>query len=453
MINCTIENFIIEIVCITSIIWFEGLYQEPLNPDYKRIFVIGIFSFSKKDDNLVGGISLDFRVFLLAISAITVGLVELIVGGILPVIADDLNVSIATAGQLITIFALVYAIAGPVLLSLTAKVERKKLYLITLGVFFLGNVFTYFSPTFATMMTARILTAASAALVIVLSLTITARISKPQHRAKALGYIYMGISSSLVLGVPIGIVITNAFGWRTVFLGIAILTVGTIALISKFFDEIPTGKVQPLAAQLKALANKKIVFAHLATMFMLAGHYTVYAYFTPFLETTMNLGPSTISIFYFIFGIAAVSGGAFGGGLASRIGSKKSILFILGAFAVSLFILPYSTFSLPVFLVVMMVWGALSWALAPPQQDYIIQSDPVSSDIHQSFNNSALQIGIALGSGVGGMVFSQTGSVTSMPAVGGIIVIIAFICAAISLSISVDKKRNRQEQQQAVSCE
>src|SRR5699024_7250157 len=130
---------------------------------------------------------MNFKVFILAVSAITVGLVELIVGGILPIIADDLHVTIGTAGQLITVFALVYAISGPVLLSLTAKIERKKLYLITLTIFFLGNLMTYFSLTFPLVMVARIITAMSAALVIVLSLTITAKIVEPAHRAKAIG--------------------------------------------------------------------------------------------------------------------------------------------------------------------------------------------------------------------------------------------------------------------------
>lgn len=378
---------------------------------------------------------MDFRVFLLAISAVTVGLVELVVGGILPIMADDLQVSISTAGQLITIFALVYAVAGPLLLSVTAKIERKKLYLITLGIFFIGNIWTYFSATFAMIMAARVLTAASAALVIILSLTITARIVEPRYRAKAMGYIYMGISSSLVLGVPIGIVITNAFGWRSVFLGIAILTIGALLMIAIFMDKIPVGKVQPFREQVKSLANKKIFFAHLATMFMLAGHYTVYAYFTPFLETTMQLNPYWVSISYFLFGISAVGGGAFGGALAARLGSKKSILFILGAFAISLFVLPYFTFSLFLFLLAVMIWGGLSWSLAPAQQDYIIKSDPVSSDIHQSFNNSALQVGIALGSGAGGLVYSQTESVTVMPTAGAVIVVIAFICAVVSLSL------------------
>src|SRR5699024_1965128 len=229
--------------------------------------------------------------------------------------------------------------------------------------FFLGNIFTYFSPTFGLIMAARVLTSASAALIIVLALTITPRIVHPAQRAKALGYIIMGISSSLVLGVPIGIVITDFFGWRTIFLGIAILTIGSMILIITYFEKISPRAVQALSEQLKALTNKKIIFAHLATMFMLAGHYSVYAYFTPFLETTLNLDSSLISIFYFLFGISAVSGGALGGWLATQLGSKKSILFILGAFSISLFILPYTVFAIPIFIVAMMVWGALSWAL------------------------------------------------------------------------------------------
>lgn len=385
----------------------------------------------------------NFKVFILAVSAVTVGLVELTVGGILPVISDDLHVSIGTAGQLISVFALVYAISGPVLLSFTAKIERKKLYLIALTVFLIGNILTYFSPTFAFMMMARILTAMSAALVIVLSLTITAKIVEPAHRAKALGVIYMGVSSSLVLGVPIGIIITDILGWRTVFLGIAMLSLLSIVLIYRFLDRIPADQVQPLSAQIKSLANLKIVGAHLAMMFMLAGHYTIYAYFTPFLETTLHLSPYWISICYFLFGLAAVFGGALGGTLADRIGSKKSILIVIGAFALLLFALPYATFSLIVFLGVMMVWGAVSWALAPPMQNYLIETDPDSSDIHQSLNNSALQVGIALGSGIGALVLDHTDSVVSTAGVGSIVVVIAFIFAFVSLTLPSPEVRNR----------
>ncbi|QXE01980.1 MFS transporter [Terribacillus sp. DMT04] len=382
---------------------------------------------------------MNFRVFILAISVISVGLVELIVGGILPTIADDLNVSIGQAGQLITVFALVYALSGPILYTLTANIERKKLLLLTLGIFVLGNIITYISPSFLFVMIARVLTAMSTALIIVLSLTIAAKIVQPKHRAKAIGLIYMGISSSLVLGVPIGIIVSDAFGWRMLFLFIGLMALLSMVLIAFTLERIEVEQVQSLKSQLKALRNKKMLTAHLTMLFMLAGHYTIYAYFTPFLESELGLNTQWISICYFIFGIAAVGGGAFGGSLADRFGSKVSIILVVASFAVILFALPFSTVSFPLFIVVMIIWAALSWSLAPPLQNYIVETDSESAGIHQSFNNSALQIGISLGSLVGGIVNGATHSMQTTAHVGSLLVIISLAFGVWSLRSTVRK--------------
>lgn len=394
-------------------------------------FVIRIFLFFIGKDVRQ---SMNIKVFILALSTIAVGLVELIIGGILPTVADDLNISLSSAGQLITIFALIYAISGPVLLVVTSKVERKKLYLAALFIFFIGNIITYFSPNFTFMMIARVLTAMSTALIVVLSLTIAAKVVAPAHRAKALGLIYMGISSSLVMGVPLGILVSDTFGWRVIFLGIAVLSIGSIILISIFLERIPGESAIPLSKQLKAVASLKLGGAHLATMFMLAGHYTLYAYFTPFLETELQMNSTWISIIYLLFGIAAVSGGAFGGALSDSIGTHKSILTVIILFAVVLFLLPVTTFSLVLFIPIMMIWAALSWSLAPPQQSYLIETDPATADINQSFNNSALQVGISIGSAFGGVVLNQTGSVSHIAWFGGVLVLVSLACAVFSLT-------------------
>ncbi|MGE7676105.1 MFS transporter [Lysinibacillus sp. NPDC094403] len=376
---------------------------------------------------------MNWRVYILAATTFAVGLVELIVGGILPTIAKDLNVSLATAGQLITIFALVYAISAPVLLSLTAKVERKRLYLISLFIFTLGNLMTYFSTTFLIVMIARIFTAMSTALVIVLSLTIATKIVEPRHRARALGLVFIGVSSALVIGVPMGIFVSEAFGWRTVFLGIALLSTASMILIALLLEKMPVVEVVPLKAQIKSLANLKIFSAQLTTLFMLAGHYMLYAYLTPFLVESFDMSASWISICYLIFGIASVSGNALGGWLSDKFGTGKAILIIVSTFTVVLFILPYTIVALPLFLATTILWGALSWALTPPLQNYLIETDPKTSDIQQSLNTAALQLGISIGSAVGGALFAVTGSATHLASFGAILVLCALGCAIFSL--------------------
>lgn len=379
---------------------------------------------------------MNFKVYILAVAVFVVGMVELIVGGILPLVSADMNVSISTAGQLTTVFALVLGIAAPVLLALTAKYERKKLYLVSLGIFFISNVITYFSPNFTMLMAARVLTALSASLLIILSLTMAAKLVPPAFQARAIGVITMGISASLVLGVPIGVLIGNALGWRMIFLIIAFLSLIAMIVIYKYLDEVAPDQAVPLKEQIASLKSSKIITAHLVTVFMLSGHYLIYGYFTPFLQETMGASATWISAAYLLFGIAAVCGGGFGGLLSDRIGPKKSVLLIVSIFALMLFILPFSTKVPFLFVIVAIIWGALSWALSPPQQSYLMVTAPESAAIQQSINTSALQLGIALGSALGGIVI-QYFPVSYTPWFGCIMAVIALAFAVYSFKAPI----------------
>lgn len=154
---------------------------------------------------------MNFKVVILTIATFTVGLVELIIGGVLPQIAQDLNVSVSTAGQLIMIYALVYAIAGPTLLALTAKIERKRLYLWSMFIFILGSLLAFWSPNYAVLFVSRIITAASGSLIVTLSLTIAVKVVSKAYQARVLGVISMGVSSSIVLGIPAGVLIEGVW--------------------------------------------------------------------------------------------------------------------------------------------------------------------------------------------------------------------------------------------------
>lgn len=376
---------------------------------------------------------MDKRVYLLTIVSFVVGMVELIIGGILDLVAEDLGVSLGQAGFLITVYSLVFAIAAPVLLTLTSGMERKRLTIFALYVFLLGNVFAVLSQTYSMLIIARMISAASGSLLVVLCITIASNMVTEKFRARAIGIVFMGVSASLVLGVPIGLMLGNSFGWRAPFILITLLTVMSLICIYFFMEKINPKPSISIAKQLRTLKNRKIFFAQLASFLFLAGHLTLYAYLTPFLKMTLGLSGTWVSAVYLIFGIAAVAGGGIGGVLADRYGTKPTILTIIVLFGLSIFSIPYTTFALPLFLVVMVIWGMLSWAITPAMQSYLIESTPETSDIQQSLNNSALHFGIAFGSLIGGVVIEQA-TVELNATVGGMFIILALATAVLSMA-------------------
>lgn len=394
---------------------------------------------------------MNLKVLVLTIAAFTVGLVELIIGGVLPLIAGDLGVSVSTAGQLITAYALVYAVSGPTLLAFTARFERRKLYLWSLVVFILGSLLAYWSPNFGVLLISRFVTAASGSLITTLSLTLAVKVVPESHRARVIGIISMGISSSIVLGVPLGVLAADQFGWRILFLFIAIFALLAMFVVYKFMEPVAPQQAIPLRTQLASLKSFRVVGAHLVTALMLAGHYTLYAYFTPFLENVMHLGASWISIVYFFFGLAAVAGGMIGGFMSDSLGARRSIMIVVGAFALTMFLLPFSASFVPLFAILVFVWGALSWALSPAQQSYLIDAAPETSEIQQSFNFSALQLGIAAGSAIGGVVIDNTPAVTFNAWIGGGIVVLAFFVAIYTLYRKPSSRRPEGSGKQAGS--
>src|SRR5690625_2022224 len=251
---------------------------------------------------------MDKRVYMLTAVAFVVGMAELIVGGILDIVADDLGIQVSSAGLLITVFAFVFAISAPILLIIFSKMERAQLTFFALIIFFIGNVVAVFSPNFTVLLIARIISAASGSLAVVLYINLASRIVEPAYRGRAIGLVVMGTSGSLVLGLPIGVLLGNIFNWRTPFILISILTIILLIGVKLFIGKVAPKPAISLRKQIETLKNYRVAFAHLTTFFFLAGHFTLYGYLTPYTKVTMQFDGLTISFLYFIYGFDAVSG-------------------------------------------------------------------------------------------------------------------------------------------------
>lgn len=374
---------------------------------------------------------IDKRVYMLTIIAFVVGMAELIIGGILDLVAIDLGISISNAGLLISVFAVVFAISAPIFLIIFAKVERTRLAFIALIFFLIGNIIAIFSPTFMMLIVARIISAASGSLVVVLCINLASNIVEPAFRGRAIGLVVMGVSGSLVLGLPIGVTLGNMFTWRAPFILIATLTVCLMIAMPVFLRKVPPKKAIPLRKQIATLKNYKISLAHLTTFFFLAGHFTLYGYLTPFTKTMLGFSGTTISILYFVYGIAAVSGGGLGGIAADRFGIRQTILIVISLLAFCLLIIPFTVNIVVLFWIILVFWGMMSWAITPPIQSHLILLSPETSDIQQSLNNASLHLGIAFGTFIGSIIV-HFGSIEMNAHVGVIFIVIAFITAMIS---------------------
>lgn len=374
------------------------------------------------------------KVYLLAIAAFVVGTVELILGGILDLIAADLQLSLAKAGYLISIFSLVYAISAPILLNVTARFERKKVYMYTLLIFLVSNLISAFSANFYMLMAGRALGAATGSLIFVLSLTLAARIVEPQYKGRAVGIITMGGSASLILGVPLGIFVGNIAGWREVFIFIAILTAIVMVAIGLVMQRVQPVPVVSLKRQFAALWNPRMLAIHATTLLVLAGHLTLYAYFTPFLQETIGASSTMVTFIYMMFGIAAVAGGGLGGVLSDRLHPAKAIVIVLIPFIVSMAVIPFSV-ELPLiaFLILLSIWSALSWTVTPVQNSLIIKTSPEAAESLISTNSGIAHAGIALGTYVGGMVIDHS-TIMYNGWVGSILIFLGLASAIYAIS-------------------
>ncbi|MBR0591960.1 MFS transporter [Bacillus pumilus] len=347
-------------------------------------------------------------VYLLALAAFLIGTIEYIITGIIQMVADDLHVTTSAAGLLVTSLALSAAIGAPIVIALTINIDRKKILSWMLIIFILSNFITSVSHSFEMVMMTRILQGISGGTAIVVAMAVATRLVEREKRGTAIGIILMGLSSSLVLGVPIGTFLSSMIGWKALFAAIGLITLIPLIVV---YRRIPSMKEQEpvtLRMQLSILKDKRILLAVAVTLFYVGGYATLFTYLTPFLQASANLSITEISGILLLAGICSFLGSSLGGMAADKKGPIFTIFSGITLQIIMLMLLSFVTGNLVVMVAVIMIWMIATWSTSPAQQLYLVTLVPKSPDIALSVNTSFIQFGFALGSGVGGIVISET---------------------------------------------
>ncbi|MEW4211719.1 MFS transporter [Priestia megaterium] len=371
----------------------------------------------------------NWKIYMLTFITFLLGTAQFVIVGILDKIATSVDVSLSTAGQLITIFALSNAIGTPIIMIATAKMNQRKRLLLALVIMLVGIVTTVALPGFSFLMLSRILLGIGNGLFVANAYSLAPKLAPAGREVRAMSNVALGFSASLVFGVPIGRVVASAFDWRVIFWGIGFFSLLGIFAIVRTIPTIKGEAPVPLGRQLALLKNPKIAVALGVTFLMFFGYSVVNTYITPFPTSAVQINGGTVSLILFALGIASLIGSKLGGVVADRIGTTRTLISGMGIQAITLALLSIFSESLIVTIVLLMLWMVAAWTFVPPQNFSLASLAPDASGIILSLNNSFVQFGFAAGAGIGGIVIGSL-SVMAITWVGAVSVALAAVVAA-----------------------
>ncbi|MBY0085231.1 MULTISPECIES: MFS transporter [Brevibacillus] len=386
-----------------------------------------------------------WKVYFLSLVSFLVGTSEYVISGILDKISDTMGISITAAGQLVTIFSFVYAILTPVMMAITAKMDRKRLLVSALGIFVVANILSFALQGFEFFIMARVIMAVGAGMVVVTALDIAAKISPEGKQASSIATVIMGFTASLIIGVPLGRIAAAAFSWQSVFGFIAIAGLLAMFVLSRTIPRVKGDEPVPLSKQLALLKNPKVGLGLSVTFFWLGGYSIAYTYISPYLLEAAGISENLLSSALLAFGLASLVGSKFGGYSTDKWGVSSTLLggMVLHVAALILLSITVSISHEPFTVIAILVlWSFAAWSSGPTQQYNLVRIAPNNSGVMLGLNQSMMQLAMAAGAGIGGIAVDQV-SLSSITWFGMIGVLIAIVAALILHVIVKEKVRHK----------
>lgn len=355
-------------------------------------------------------------VLILIASSFMLGMSEFIVVGILPDIAADLKISEVTVGNLVSLFAFVYAPVTPLGSALSARFPRFATHLTLIGIFLAGNILCAFAPNYAVLVVARIMIALVSGTLVAVAMTYAPDVTTDRFRTKFIAWVFSGFSIASVVGVPVGTWVANTFGWRWAFHMINVLTIvliiGMVMVLPRNSHIVKIG----FLPQFRLFFDRRIQLGVLDVVCGAAASYVFYTYLTPIMRDEVHVPEQYLSVGLVIFGAACLWSNLYGGKLADRGRGVEPLTHIrpiycahavlMASLVVAHWVPVYGALLLVVLGMFMYLQNSASQVL---YMDVASQSHPGSLNLAASLNSMSFNIGIALGSAVGGLINGHFG--------------------------------------------
>ncbi len=361
-------------------------------------------STSHPDSRLAGR----WAIFALTLAAFVIVTTEFIIVGLLPALSRDLGISVAMAGQLVTLFAFTIALAGPFMTAWLSRYERRRLFVAMALAFALCNASAALAPSYWALVVARVIPAALVPVFWGIGSEAAAQLVSREKAGKAVAHVYFGVTAALLFGIPLGTVLGNAIGWRGAFWILAALSLGMIPLLLLALPRIPAGARQNLRSQVSLfksgffLANLGLSLAIFTAMF------AAYTYLADLLERSAGVPAAHVGWWLMGFGTVGLVGNYLAGRLVDKHEQKASVLFctLLAVGVVSASFVAEQ--SLP-FIAALGVWGIAHTALFPLSQIRVMNAATTGKALAGTLNISAANAGIGLGALLGGWAIGHGG--------------------------------------------
>ncbi|MDN8634747.1 MULTISPECIES: MFS transporter [Corynebacterium] len=380
------------------------------------------------------------RLTVLFLGMFAVGVDGFVIAGILTPISEDLGVSVSTAGLLETSFALAVALLAPFVLTFMGSVKPRKALVASLILFTVFNLVSAFAPWFWLVLVARVLAAISVG-VFTATAPVAASMSVQQEKqGRALAIVTSGMTAGIVLGVPIGIILTNELSWRWSFTLVAML--GLIAAIgcSTQFAGLPAPPPATMKERGRVVTRPAILLMLITLLIWMVGGYVLYIYMGPMLESVAELSSESLPYIFFGFGVMSIIGNLLGGVATDRLGVTPTLLIGLLGGGSGLALSSLFGHNQVGVVVAVLIWSLAGWMLTPPQQFRLLAQAPSQAPVLMSLNASALYLGMGLGGLIGGLVVRH-GSLRDLGWVGSIFEAIAIMLVLLQTRIGSQENK------------